>query len=168
MSPPRRHRRVSKPKDAHERALGLLAVRPRSRREIRDRLLRAGFGAEEVEDVIARLERVDLLDDERFAREFAQHAVGVKGVGRRSLVSGLLAKGIARDTIDEIVGEFAEDQESRAEALAKTRLGRLASLERPAAYRRLTEFLIRKGYDASVARQAAGRALAVDGAGAEG
>lgn len=134
---------------------------------MRDRLMRAGFDAEEVDDVIGRLERIDLLDDRRFAREFAQHAVGVKRVGRRALVSSLLAKGIARETIDEVAGEFGGDQESKAEALARTRLGRLASLERPAAYRRLTEFLVRRGYDASVARQAAGRALAVDGAGAQ-
>ena len=47
---------VKNPKDCHERALGLLAVRPRSRQELDRRLSAAGFDAQEVSDVLGRLE----------------------------------------------------------------------------------------------------------------
>src|SRR3972149_3983404 len=43
-------RRGGTPRSLHDRALGLLAVRPRSRRELRDRLLRAGVEAAEVDE----------------------------------------------------------------------------------------------------------------------
>ena len=75
--PPAIARSPSNPKSCHERALGLLAVRARSRRELERRLLQAGFEAEEVADVLERLERVGLVDDEAFAR-----------AGRRARVSG--------------------------------------------------------------------------------
>ena len=53
-------REPKNPKSCHERALGLLAVRPRSRRELERRLLQAGFEPEEVQDTLGRLERVGL------------------------------------------------------------------------------------------------------------
>jgi len=57
-----------KRKDIHERALGLLAVRQRSSRELERRLVQAGFEPEAVADELDRLEQVGLLDDEAFAR----------------------------------------------------------------------------------------------------
>ena len=45
-----------KRKDCHERALGLLAVRQRSRRELERRLLQAGFEDDEVQESLERLE----------------------------------------------------------------------------------------------------------------
>ena len=48
-------REPKNPKSCHERALGLLAVRPRSRRELERRLLQAGFEPEEVQDTLGRL-----------------------------------------------------------------------------------------------------------------
>ena len=45
--------RSGKQKDVHERALGLLAVRQRSRRELERRLEGAGFDPEEIADPLA-------------------------------------------------------------------------------------------------------------------
>ena len=45
-------RKPKAPKSCHERALGLLAVRARSRRELERRLLQAGFETDEVADVV--------------------------------------------------------------------------------------------------------------------
>ncbi len=157
-----RSRKVKAPKSCHERALGLLAVRMRSRRELRDRLKRAGFGAEEVDDVLERLERVGLIDDDRFAEELAQHASGVKRSGNRAIASALYAKGVPRETIDRVVAQAGEDEEARAEALANSRVGRLRGLPPTTAYQRLTSLLLRRGYDPEVARRAAGLALEVE------
>src|SRR4029077_7542525 len=88
------------PKSCHERALGLLAVRARSRRELERRLLKAGFEPDEVAEVLERLGRVCLIDDEAFARQVAEHAFGVKRSGRRAVVSSLRAAGVAHDLIE--------------------------------------------------------------------
>ena len=85
---------ATQPKNCHERALGLLAVRPRARRELERRLLAAGFEPDEVDDVLGRLERVGLIDDEAFARQIAEYQFASRRAGRRAVTSALLAKGI--------------------------------------------------------------------------
>ncbi len=128
------------------------------------RLLRAGFATPEVSEELERLEAVGLIDDEGFAREFAQHQVGVRGAGRRAVASGLAAKGIARSTIERTLAEVPGDDAERAGDLARVRAQRLQGLPPEKAYARLFAFLVRRGHDAETARSAARRALGVDGA----
>lgn len=149
------------PKSCHERALGLLAVRARSRRELERRLLQAGFEVEEVADVLQRLERVGLVDDEAFARQVADHAFGVKRSGRRAVVDSLMAAGVPRRIVEATVAD-AGDEEERADALARSRVSRLGSVDPAKALSRLASSLVRRGYSPEIARQAARRALAVD------
>ena len=151
----------AQPKSCHERALGLLAVRARSRRELERRLLQAGFEAEEISDVLERLERVGLVDDEAFARQVADHALGVKRSGRRAVVSTLMAAGVAPDVIEATLADVG-DEDERADALARSRASRLSGLDPAKAFARLTSLLVRRGYSPDVARQAARRALTVD------
>jgi regulatory protein len=161
MPPAGSRKKLAQPKSCHERALGLLAVRARSRRELERRLLRAGFEAEEVSDVLERLERVGLVDDAAFARQVAEHAIGVKRSGRRAVVSALMAAGVAPEVIERTLAD-AGDEEERAESLARSRAARLGSLDPVKAFSRLTSLLVRRGYSPEVARQAARRALTVD------
>lgn len=158
----RRTREPKNPLSCHDRALRLLAVRPRSRRELEVRLLRAGFDREEVQDELARLTEVGLLDDERFAADVVEHAVDVRRSGRRAIATALASKGIGRDTIERALSIVPGDEEARAEELARVRAPHLAGLAPEAAYRRLTSFLVRRGYSPEIARRAAARGLGAD------
>lgn len=151
--------RPAHPKTCHERALGLLAVRPRSRRELERRLLAAGFDREEVDDVLVRLERVGLVDDLAFARQMADYQFGSRRAGRRAVTGALLEKGIAPDVIAEVLESAADGEDERALALATTRAVRMGSLEPAKAFNRLTSLLMRRGYGPEVARRAARAAL---------
>jgi regulatory protein len=151
--------------DVHDRALGLLAVRARSRNELERRLTSAGFERDEIAETLDRLSAVGLVDDEAFARSFAEHAVGTRGEGRRAVESALVAKGVARETIELVVSDVTRergDESERALALARFRAARLASAEPATAYRKLFSFLARRGYPPSVAREAARLALEID------
>ena len=150
------------PKSCHERALGLLAVRPRARRELERRLLAAGFEADEVDDVLVRLERVGLIDDEAFARQMADHQFGSRRAGRRAVASALLAKGIAPDLAARVADDAPDAEHDRAFELARARVGRLEGVEPQKAFGRLTSLLVRRGYSPDVARSAARKALEVD------
>jgi regulatory protein len=150
------------PKTCHERALGLLAVRPRSRRELELRLTRAGFDQQEVDEVLVRLERVGLIDDEAFARAVAEHAFGTRRSGAMAVRRALGAKGVAGDTVDTVVAELGDGEEERAVALARSRVRRLAGLPPQKAFGRLVSLLARRGYPSSVARRAARVALEID------
>ena len=149
------------PKTCHERALGLLAVRPRSRRELERRLLQARFDLDEVRDVLARLERVGLVDDRAFARQYAEHRFGARREGRRAVADGLRAAGISTELMEATVAEAPDDEEDRALDLARSRVARLAGLEAAKAFTRLTSLLARRGYAPDVARRAARVALEV-------
>lgn len=162
--PGRSRERVAKPLDCHDRALGLLAVRPRSRRELQSRLLRAGFDPEEVASELGRLEAVGLVDDEEFARQVVQHEVSARRSGRRAVSSRLFASGLDRETIERSLEDVPESaDEERAIELARTRVGRLARLTPEQAFGRLVGFLARRGYAPSTARHAARVALEADG-----
>ncbi len=150
------------PKSCHERALGLLAVRPRSRRELEQRLTAAGFDGEEVADVLTRLERVGLVDDGDFARQLAEQQFVHKRAGRRAVTSALMAKGVAPNLIEAVVAEAAEDEETRAGELARSKAGRMGSVDPAKAFSRLSGLLMRRGYAPEVARTAARKALEVD------
>jgi regulatory protein len=150
----------STPERAKDRALRLLSVRSRSHAELFRRLLMAGFAEPDIEAGLADLEAVGLIDDERFARELAAHEVGGRLAGSRAALASLRKAGVAPDLAERVVEEVAgEDEEARAEELARSRLGRLKSLSPEAAYRRLLSFLQRRGYAGEIARAACRRAL---------
>lgn len=149
------------PKSCHERALGLLAVRPRSRRELEQRLTAAGFETDEVADVLERLERVGLVDDADFARQLAEQQFVHKRAGRRAVTSALIAKGVAPELIEAVVAEAPDEEEARAEELARSKALRMGSVDPVKVFNRLCGLLMRRGYAPEVARRAARRALDV-------
>jgi regulatory protein len=145
---------------AKDRALRLLSVRSRSRVELERRLARAGYEPDEVQEAIADLEEVGLVDDERFARELAE-AKRRRGMGRRAGLAALRAKGVDREIAEQAVGEVnPEDEADRAYELARARLDRLRALAPGVAYRRTVEYLIRRGFEPVIASTAVRRAEA--------
>jgi regulatory protein len=149
------------PKTCHERALGLLAARPRTRWELDQRLRRAGFEADEVADVLARLEGVGLINDRDFAQTYAEHAFGVKHAGARAVTVALTSKGIGRELVEEVTAQEPGQEDSRAAELASRAAGRLRGLDQPKAFVRLSALLMRRGFSPETARRAARRALQV-------
>lgn len=98
-----------------ERAVKLLAAKPRSVAELRERLLR-GKGANKsvVEIVIARLREYGYLDDERFAFSYASAKVKQRPIGRRRLQRDLKLKqvdnNVAEETLELVYAETPEEQ----------------------------------------------------------
>ena len=84
------------------RAVKLLAAKPRSVAELRERLLQ-GKGADEaiVDVVISRLREYGYLDDERFAFSYASYKVKQKPIGRRRLERDLKMKKVKSGVANE-------------------------------------------------------------------
>ena len=98
-----------------ERAVKLLAAKPRSVAELRERLLRGKNTNEEVvETVIARLREYGYLDDERFAFSYASYKIRQKPIGRRRLERDLKFKqidsGVANEALEMVFAETTEEQ----------------------------------------------------------
>src|SRR3982750_552813 len=87
-----------------QRAVKLLAAKPRSVAELRERLLEKQWTSEEVvEAVLAKLGEYGYLNDERFAFGYASYKVRQKPVGRQRLQRDLQLKKVDRETADEAI-----------------------------------------------------------------
>ena len=158
-----RGERPSKRKDIHERALGLLAVRQRSRRELERRLVQAGFEPDAVEVELGRLEQVGLIDDAAFAAAVVESRMGARGESRRAVGIKLQQAGVDRDVAQAALDEAPEGEQDRADRLAQARATRVSGLDPAAGFARVSGFLMRRGYPPGVARLAARRALGLEG-----
>jgi regulatory protein len=84
-----------------QRAVKLLAAKPRSVAELRERLLEKPWADEDAaEYALGKLKEYGYLDDERFAFGFASYRVRQKPVGRQRLARDLRDKKVSRETAD--------------------------------------------------------------------
>jgi regulatory protein len=129
---------------AHNRALNYLTYRPRSETELRAYLAEKGYAEGIVEDVVARLARVGLVDDESFARFWCDNRARFRPRGRRMLSYELGQKGIASEVIEIALEDYDEVAAVRKAAQEQAR--RLGNLPPDVARRRLFERLARRGF----------------------
>ncbi|WP_099206046.1 regulatory protein RecX [Scatolibacter rhodanostii] len=99
---------------AHEKALYLLEHRNHSKKELEDKIARTAASREAAKIAAEHMEEIGLLNDERFARDFAQMLFERKKFGARRVRQELYQKGIDRDLIDEILEEYAENDTGEA------------------------------------------------------
>ena len=137
---------------ARARALAVLAIRDRSSEELRTRLRRLGFAPGTIDDVVVWLKDLGYVDDERFARSYSLEKTR-SGWGDRRVRQELWRKGVDRGTVEGVLAERQADEDSvreQEEALqsqVRRRFGSEFRRDPVAAERRLTGFLVRRGYD---------------------
>lgn len=95
---------------AFNSALNSLDYRDHSEREIRTKLLRK-YDADYVEEAVGKLIDLDLVNDERYAENYARELYKHKKFGKMRIKSELRAKGIAADIANEAVDALFEDEE---------------------------------------------------------
>jgi regulatory protein len=143
---------------AREIALRRLSVRARSRTELARDLKRRDVPAEAAAEVLDRFTEVGLIDDAAFAAEWVESRGRRSGASR--LRQELRLKGVAEEHIAEAIG--ARDGEAdlaNARELAIRRCGAMQGLDRVVRQRRLTAFLIRRGFSSSVVRRVVAEVL---------
>lgn len=149
-------------------AANLLAHAARTERELRQRLGKPSWSrADMVEDVIGALKRYGYVDDEDFARRFAERRAASGRSGARKLRLELRARGVEdKETIERAVDEaFTRAPESDAidALIAKKQRGR--PLKDANDLRKLRDFLLRRGFDPETVYEkvrAIGRGVADD------
>ena len=137
--------------EAFKRALKFLGYRARSEAEVRTKLIQAGFSPKIIEPILEKLRSLKLLDDEAFARSFAQARIEDRGYGPLRLERELRLKGIGKALVDRILDESFGRQggKDRAQALLERRF-RGKDLSNAKNLRRVISFLQRRGYRDSV------------------
>ena len=140
-----------------DRALAMLAARPRAARDLERMLVRKGEPAEHVAAAIQRLIALGILDDAQFARQFIRARIAGAGLSRRRLKTELWRRGVDRDVIDaalnEVIAEDEVDEDAQIAKVAAKKLRTLRSADPAVARRRLYAFLARRGYEGTAIRR---------------
>lgn len=147
-----------------DRAVKLLAAKPRSVAELRERLLRGKNTNEEVvETVISRLREYGYLNDERFAFGYASYKVKQRPVGRRRLERDLKLKkvesAVANEALEMVYAATPEEQ-LIDQAIAK-RLRIRGQPKNRAETKSLFDHLLRQGFEFELVSEKI-RSLATD------
>ena len=91
------------------RAVKLLAAKPRSIGELRERLLEKNWTNQEIVDpIIEKLKEYGYLDDAQFARDTALSQLRQKPQGKRRLQQTMSRKKIDRETLETAISEAFE------------------------------------------------------------
>lgn len=93
---------------AKEKALWLISYRDHTCAELLDKL-KKDFSEEAAEAAVAKMLELRLMNDEAVARRYASELHNVKHLSAQSIKYKLIAKGIDKDTAEEITEELMID-----------------------------------------------------------
>jgi regulatory protein len=132
---------------AVDRALNYLSYRPRSREEVRRYLRRKETPPEIIETALARLDRLDFVNDRAFAGFWIESREHFSPRGARALKNELRMKGVERDVVDELVNEEQDEERAlRAGRKKAMTLVNNSSIDYATFRNRLGSFLQRRGF----------------------
>jgi regulatory protein len=140
---------------AWESALRLLTYRERSRKELRDKLAEKEYSPEAVAATIEKLERLELIDDEKFARLWVNSRVNFKPRAAWLIGRELREKGIDPEISGRVLDEIIPPERERAAAreLAERRVRHYRGEPTETARRKLFSYLARRGFSSETIRE---------------
>ena len=133
----------------------LLSYRPRSEAELRGRLAAKGCPPEVVERVLAKAREAGLVDDELFARLYAEDRLLSRPRARKLLAQELRAKGLPEELAARAAAGALPELSERelAERALSRRLPLWQGLPEETRKRRAYGFLLRRGFPPGLARE---------------
>jgi regulatory protein len=137
-----------------ELALRLFSYRPRSRQEVVNKLLMKHISPEAIDWITRKLEDSGYLNDRAFLKAWINDRMELRGYGRHRIRNELIIKGIEVEKINEELDRLypLDGEGHAARKLIQSRLSRYAGLDDLTARRRLTQFLLRRGFSATTAQ----------------
>ena len=153
---------------AKQKVMRFLSIRPRSKKEIRDYLVRKEYPPDVGDDIIAKLESLKMVDDEAFARMVCRDSLLKKPMGEKMLRQALFKKGVPKPIVDSAMLEFftlsseltiamkaAERQQARIQRSSK-------HADEIQKRKKLLDYLVRRGFSFETALSATKQMLSGD------
>ena len=136
------------------RAFWILSGGDCTRKGMREKLLRAGFLAETVDQTLARLRELSLLDDTAFAERYADRAAQ-NGLSRRQTIEKLMQKGVDHQTASLCVEQrFSLDETESIRRLLEKKYR--DALQKENGVRKVFAALMRRGFSGADIRKVLG------------
>ena len=134
-------------------ALRYLTSRPRSERELRDRLRRRQVGEAVIDRTVEKLKTKGLLDDFTFAQYWVDQRVTFRPRSRRMLEMELRQKGVDGEAIEGVTLDM--DDEAEAYRAAQRRARSLPANDFDTFFKKLVDHLRRRGFGYATAAKTA-------------
>ncbi|MDQ2758303.1 MAG: recombination regulator RecX [Actinomycetota bacterium] len=136
---------------ARQVVLRQLAMGPRSRHQLEDKLRQRRCPDDIAAAVLDRMAAVGLVDDRAYAEMLVRSKRAGRGLAKRALAQELRQKGVDDELVSHALGSIdPESERVRAEELAAKKMRTMSGLDPQVQSRRLSGMLARKGYPPSV------------------
>lgn len=138
------------------RAVKLLAAKPRSIRELRERLLEKVWTNDEIVDaVLEKLKEYKYLDDEQYARDLAVSKLRQKPQGKRRLQQTMSQKKLDKETVADAITEAFEKlpEEELIDLAIEKRLRLKGKPETREETKKFYDHLLRQGFSYDLIRE---------------
>lgn len=137
------------------RAVKLLAAKPRSIGELRERLLEKLWTDGEIVDaVIEKLKEYNYLNDEQFARDLAVSKLRQKPQGKRRLQQSMSQKKLDKSTVDDAIRDAFEKlpEDKLIDLAIQKRLRLKGKPETRDDLKKFYDYLLRQGFSYDLIR----------------
>jgi regulatory protein len=135
---------------AKQSAYRFISYRPRSTAEVRQNLLAKQYDEAVVEQVLSRLNELNLLNDRDFARFWIEQRETFKPRSQRALRQELHQKGVSREIIDEQIADL--DETAAARKAAEKKAQNWGHLPKDIFFSKMGGFLQRRGFNYAIAK----------------
>jgi regulatory protein len=136
--------------------LKMLGRRELSEQQVRQRLARKEYAADEIDEAVARLRQERAINDQRVAEAIARTETGIRKRGKVRVRMQIERAGIAKDTakaaIDEVFGDI--DDAALLESSLNKRLRGRETIADDREFQRLFRYLISQGFESDRVMQA--------------
>lgn len=133
-----------------EKAFRFLSFRPRSEKEMRDKLLEK-YGEATVKRAMKKLAEYGYVSDAEFARMWVSSRK--LGRGKRALSFELSRKGVAKDVIEEALSDLSNDLEFESALELVKKRSKFKNLDRNGKYQKIAPFLARRGFSYDIIKK---------------
>jgi len=128
-----------------DKLLRFTTLRPRSKREIKDWLKKKEVHESIFDELFERLDRLELIDDEKFAKWWVDQRLSFKPRGKRALSYELFQKGIDKTIIEMVLNKDEIDESKIAKELLEKNAYKWKSYKGFEEKQKKSQFLARKG-----------------------
>ncbi len=151
---------IDQVRQAKDQAMRLLALRPHSRTELIRKMRERGYRLSVIEPALDELEKLDLVNDEEFAKIFIQNELQLRPVGRMLLRQKLLERGIPAEIFEPLLQSLypAEQEAEIARRLSEKFLRTHSKEKKRKSREKLVRFLQGKGFSWEQIREVMGLA----------
>ena len=126
------------------KAMSLLKYQDRTRKELKDRLMRAEFPEFITEGAIAYVESFGYINDEEYVRRYMEYKAGTKS--RIQIKMDLRKKGIVTEILERIFDEYEYEEDDVLEEQVQKRIRQKGSVTKEN-FQKYYGYFARKGFN---------------------